>query len=119
MSAKPYAAPAMFGTTLRSAVVRQNALKPRSQFLQNPQPMLKGMATQSPTFTRSTPLPTSTTWPRFSCPNTPPRGKSVRPSYMCRSEPQMLVLVIRTSTSVGLSIRASGTSFTATSRGPL
>lgn len=34
---------------LRSAVVRQNALNPRSQFLQNPQPMLKGMATQSPT----------------------------------------------------------------------
>ena len=36
----------------------------------------------------------------------------------CRSEPQMLVLVMRTSTSVGSSMRASGTCSTATSRGP-
>ncbi len=36
-----------------------------------------------------------------------PVSKSVRPSYMCRSEPQMFVVVIRTSTSVGRSMRAS------------
>src|ERR1017187_5159058 len=41
------------------------------------------------------------------------------PFDMCRSEPQMLVLVIFTSTSVGRSIFASGTFFTCTSRGPL
>src|SRR4051794_38069729 len=37
---------------------------------------------------------------------------------MCRSEPQMFADVIRTSTSVGRSIRASGTSLTLTFRGP-
>src|SRR4029453_10497297 len=47
-----------------------------------------------------------------------PVSKSVRPSYMCRSEPQMFVVVIRTRTSVGRSIRASGPSLTLTWRGP-
>src|SRR4051794_19612653 len=50
--------------------------------------MLNGRTTYSPTFTLSTPSPTSTTWPRFSWPNQRPGSKSVRPSYMCRSEPQ-------------------------------
>ena len=50
---------------------------------------------------------------RFSCPKVRPGSKLVRPSYMCRSEPQMLVAVIRTSTSAGCSILASGTSSTA------
>jgi hypothetical protein len=88
------------------------------QFTHLPQAMLKGRQTQSPTCRRSTSSPTSTTWPRFSCPNVRPGSKSVRPSYMCRSEPQMFVVVIRTIASDGRSIRASSTSVTATSRGP-
>src|ERR1700733_8844994 len=47
-----------------------------------------------------------------------PGSRLVRPSYMCRSDPQILVVVIFTSTSVGCSILASGTSLTTTSRGP-
>ena len=39
-------------------------------------------------------------------------------SYMCRSHPQMFADVIRTRTSVGRSMRASGTSLTLTCRGP-
>src|SRR4051812_44161625 len=80
--------------------------------------MLNGRTTYSPTLTLSTPSPTSITSPRFSCPNQRPVSKSVRPSYMCRSEPQMFADVIRTRTSVGFSIRASGTSLTLTCRGP-
>src|ERR1700749_3555222 len=72
----------------------------------------------SPTFIPSTASPTATTSPTFSWPKTRPSSKSVRPSYMCRSEPQMLVAVIRTSASVGFSILASGTSSTLTLRGP-
>ena len=70
-------------------------------------------------FARFTALPTSMTRPRFSWPMTMPGSRSVRPSYMCRSEPQMLVLVTSIRTSVGQSIFASGTSSTRTSRGPL
>src|SRR5450759_1992676 len=114
MPAKPYAAPAVPGL-----VVRQNPVNPASQFLQNPQATLKGRQTQSPTLIRSTASPTSTTWPRFSWPRTSPSSMSVRPSYMCRSEPQMLLLVILTSTSVGRSIFASVTFLTRKSRGPL
>jgi len=40
------------------------------------------------------------------------------PSYMCRSDPQILVVVIRTRMSVGRSMRATGTSLTLTLRGP-
>src|ERR1700761_7126985 len=72
----------------------------------------------SPTLTLSTALPTAITSPTFSWPNTWPSSKSVRPSYMCRSEPQILVAVIRTSASVGFSILASGTSSTLTLRAP-
>src|ERR1700712_4529699 len=80
--------------------------------------MLNGRTTYSPTCTLSPPEPTSITSPRFSCPNQRPVSKSVRPSYMWRSEPQMFVEVIRTRTSVGRSIRASGTFLTLTCRGP-
>src|SRR5215203_5612504 len=80
--------------------------------------MLNGSTTYSPTCTLSTPAPTSTTRPRFSCPNQRPVSKSVRPSYMCRSEPQMFADVISTRTSVGFSIFASGTSLTLTCPGP-
>src|SRR6202012_4216631 len=72
----------------------------------------------SPTWILSTASPPPITSPTFSWPKTRPSLKSVRPSYMCRSEPQMLVAVIRTSASVGFSILASGTSSTLTLRGP-
>ncbi|KQX44532.1 hypothetical protein ASD97_39540 [Streptomyces sp. Root63] len=81
--------------------------------------MLKGRTTYSPTFTLLTPEPTSTTSPMFSCPRLRPCSKDVRPSYMFRSEAQMFVEVIRTMMSLGCSIRASGTSLTLTSCGPL
>ena len=61
----------------------------------------------------------ASTIPRFSWPNTMPGAAAVRPSYMCRSEPQMAVEVTRTMTSLGCSIRGSGTSSTATLNGPL
>ncbi len=99
--------------------VRQKPLRPFSQLAQKPQPMLNGRQTRSPTLTRSTAEPTSITSPRFSWPRMRPGSMSVRPSYMCRSEPQMLVLVILTSTSVARSMVASGMSMTWTSRGPL
>src|SRR5660397_256517 len=114
MPAKPYAAPAMPGLA-----VRQNPVSPRSQFSQKPQAILNGRQTQSPTLTRSTALPISTTVPRFSCPKILPGSILVRPSYICRSEPQIFVVVIFTSTSVAFSILASGTVLTTTSRGPL
>ena len=43
---------------------------------------------------------------------------AVRPSYMCRSEPQMALEVMRTMTSLGCSIRGFSTSSTATLNGP-
>ena len=64
-----------------------------------------------------TPPPTSSMMPRFSWPNTMPGSAAVLPSYMCRSDPQMQAEVIRTMTSLGCSIRGSGTSSTATSKG--
>ncbi len=54
----------------------------------------------------------------FSWPKTVPSSTLVRPSYMWRSEPQMLVVVMRTIASRGVSIRGSGTSSTATEYGP-
>jgi hypothetical protein len=87
--------------------------------LQKPHATLNGSTTRSPTCTLLTADPVSTTSPRFSCPKVRPGSKLVRPSYMCRSEPQMLAAVIFTSTSAGCSIFASGTSSTATSFGPL
>ena len=77
-------------------------MSPRSQLTQCPRATLKGRHTQSPTLIFSTAWPTSITRPRFSCPNVRPCSKSVRPSYMCRSEPQMFVLVISTQGVPGL-----------------
>jgi hypothetical protein len=85
---------------------------------QVPQAMLNGTDTRSPALTRPTAPPTSSTIPVFSCPRILPFSTAVRPSYMCRSDPQMLVVVIRTIASVGASIRGSGTCWTDTVRGP-
>ena len=92
-------------------------MKPAWQFRQKPQATLNGITTRSPSSRPVTPLPTSSTRPRFSCPNTMPGSAAVRPSYMCRSLPQMQAEVIRTIASSGCSMRGSGTSSTATSNG--
>lgn len=97
--------------------VRQKPVFPARQFLQNPQATLNGITTRSPLDSEVTPLPTSSTTPRFSCPKTMPDSAAVRPSYMCRSEPQIAVDVTRTSTSLGCWIRGSWTSFTTTLKG--
>ncbi len=76
--------------------------------------MLNGTDTRSPTLIRLTPAPTSWTMPMFSWPRTVPSSTAVRPSYMCKSDPQMLVVVILMTASVGASIRGSGTSSTVT-----
>ncbi len=72
--------------------------------------MLNGTETRSPTLIRSTPGPTSTTTPMFSCPSVMPDSMAARPSYGCRSEPQMLVVVMRITASSGASMRESSTS---------
>ena len=95
-------------------VRRQNDVQPPVQLRQLPQAMLNGTDTRSPTFTRVTPGPTSSTMPMFSWPRTLPSSTAVRPSYMCRSDPQMLVVVMRTTASSGPSTFASGTSVTST-----
>src|SRR4051794_1672718 len=74
-------------------VRRQNDVQPPVQLRQVPQAMLNGTLTRSPTLTRPTPAPTSTTTPMFSWPRTLPSSTAVRPSYMCRSDPQMFVVV--------------------------
>ena len=92
---------------------------PATQLRQEPQAILNGTETRSPTLIRLTPGPVSSTIPMFSWPSTLPSSTEVRPSYMCRSDPQILVVVIRTSASFASSIRGCGTSSTATSNGPL
>ncbi len=96
----------------------QNDHQPSWQLRHVPHEMLNGTDTRSPTCTRSTLIPTASTIPMFSWPKTVPSSTLVRPSYMCRSEPQMLVVVMRTMASSGVSMRGSGTSSTATENGP-
>ena len=82
----------------------QNEVHPVVQARQVPQAMLNGTDTRSPTLTRATPRAPSSTTPMFSWLSTLPCSTDARPSYMCRSDPQMLVVVMRTSASVGASI---------------
>ncbi len=65
-----------------------------------PQATSNGTDTRSPTLTNRTPGPTSSTTPMFSWPRTLPTSTDVRPSYMCRSESQMLLVVSRITASV-------------------
>ena len=84
-----------------------------------PQEIWNGITTRSPTASRDTSEPTSSTIPIGSCPRMSPACMNApRVSYRCRSDPQMLVEVIRTMASVGRSIRGSGTSSTDTLRLP-
>jgi hypothetical protein len=94
-------------------------VQPALQLRQVPQLMLNGTDTRSPTLTRFTPGPTSSITPMFSCPRTMPASSGARPSKGCKSEPQMLAVVIRMIASSGCSIFGSGTSSTAMSNGPL
>ena len=87
MSTYPYAAPARAGFTLR-----QTPVLPSLHIRQRPQAMLKGTEQMSPSLTKSTSSPTSTTSPVISCPRVCPTGAVVRPRTMCWSEPQMLVV---------------------------
>src|SRR6478609_4348190 len=68
-------------------------------FLQNrqlPQAMVKGMTTRSPTFRLRTLLPRATTSPMNSWPRMSPAFMvGMYPSYRCRSDPQMAVVVTR------------------------
>src|SRR6187399_353203 len=114
MATYPYAPPAKPGFT-----VRQKPVYPATQFLQNPQATLNGMTTRSPDLSEVTPSPTSSMIPMFSWPNTMPGSAAVRPSYMCRSEPQIAVEVTRTMTSLGCCSRGLSTSSTATLNGSL
>src|ERR1700733_3206101 len=114
--AYPYAAPS---TPSVGLVRRQNEVHPATQLRQVPQAMLNGTETRSPGLIQLTPGPVSSTMPVFSWPSTLPCSTLVRPSYMCRSDPQMLVVVIRTIASPGASILGCGTSSTATLNGPL
>src|ERR1700761_2399620 len=74
------------------------------------------MTTRWPGRTRCTSSPTSRTTPRGSCPRTRPGSAPVRPSYMCRSVPQIALEVTSSTTSSGSSSTASATVWTATSR---
>ncbi|MGX1094196.1 hypothetical protein RKD47_004877 [Streptomyces albogriseolus] len=94
-------------------------MKPSTQLVQKPQATLKGMTTRSPSLSEVTPGPTSAMMPMFSWPKVMPGSAAVRPSYMCRSDPQIAVEVTRTITSFGCWIVGFSTSSTATSNGPL
>ena len=84
-------------------MVRQ-APWPLSQFLQDPQLTLNGTHTMSPAWTRRTASPTSTTSRGFVAEHLPSLDAGASFVHV-QVEPQMFVLVIRTSTSVGSSIR--------------
>jgi len=74
----------------------------REQNQQVPQEIVKGTTTLSPILNLVTPLPTASTMPIGSWPMTSPGCiVGMKPSYRCRSLPQMAVDVIRTTMSRG------------------
>ncbi len=92
---------------------------PVSHMKQCPQAIWKGTTTRSPGRRSGTSEPTSSTMPMGSWPRMSPGVMNgVSTSYRCRSEPHSPVDVMRTTASVGSSIRGSGTSSTRTSRLP-
>src|SRR4051812_7183547 len=79
-----------------------------------------GTTTRSPARRFRTSGPTSTTSPMNSWPTMSPFFMvGTKPSYMCRSEPQIAVDVMRTMASRRLRICGSGTSATSTSPRPI
>src|SRR5215208_1187609 len=84
-----------------------------------PQETWKGITTRSPGDRLVTSGPTSSTMPIGSCPCTSPSStKGVRTSSRWRSEPQIAVVVMRTTASVGSCMVGSGTLSIRTSRLP-
>src|SRR5215210_1348354 len=82
---------------------------PRAQNQQEPQKMLNGTITRSPTCRFCTDEPTCSTTPMNSWPNVCPiRVSGIMPWYRCRSEPQMAARVTRTIASLGCSMTGSG-----------
>ena len=76
---------------------------------QDPQKILKGVSTRSPTLNEVTDGPTSSMMPVNSRPNVvPTRVSGTRPWYRCRSAPQMHERVTRTMASFGCSMAGSG-----------
>ena len=101
------------GVGIRVVAQRPEAPTARPQF---PHAMVKGTTTRSPGETVDTPRPTSTTSPMNSWPRMSPAAiDGMKPSYRCRSDPQMAVEVTRTMASRGLRILGSGTCSTRTS----
>jgi hypothetical protein len=66
--------------------------------------MLNGSTTRSPALIDFTAGPTCSITPRFSWPKIVPGSVGVRPSYMCRSLPQIAAVVSRSTASVASSI---------------
>src|SRR5207244_8418991 len=80
---------------------RHAQVQPAVQLRQVPHAILNGTDTRSPMEIRSTPDPTSSTTPMFSWPSTMPASSGARPSYGCRSDPEMLAVVILITASDG------------------
>src|SRR4051794_35983622 len=103
----------------RTWVVSHWVWSPCSHMKQCPQEIWNGTTTRSPGAISVTSLPTSSTVPIGSCPSTSPSPMNGPiTSYRWRSEPQIAVVVIRTTASVGFSMAGSGTVSTRTSRLP-
>src|ERR687894_239664 len=92
---------------------------PRWQYSQRPHLVIAGTSTRSSTENPRTASPTSVTVPTASWPRTRPSvTASTSPCRMCRSVPQIVVVSTRTTTSVGSTTAASGTSSQALLSGP-
>ena len=92
---------------------------PRWQYVHRPQRLIAGTSTRSPAEKPVTAAPTSVTVPTASWPRTRPSvTASTSPWRMCRSVPQIVVVSTRTTTSVGSTTAASGTSSQALLPGP-
>ena len=93
--------------------VAQCEYMPLRQALQRPHAVMQEINTLSPGLKLTTPAPTASMMPTPSWPNTVPGWQVARsPLRMCRSVPQIVVLVIRTTASVGIWIIGLGRSST-------
>ncbi len=98
----------------------QTEYMPCSQARQLPQAIGKGTTTRSPTRRFDTSGPTSTTSPMNSWPRMSPLSMvGMKPSYRCRSEPQIADEVMRMIASRAFRILGSGTVRTSTVLRPI
>src|SRR5919107_844976 len=103
-----------FGLTLW-----QLEYSPRAQNQHDPQKMLNGTITRSPTRRFCTDGPTCSTTPMNSWPKVmPTRVSGIIPWYRCRSDPQIAASVTRTIASFGCSMAGISFSSTRTLYGP-